>query len=122
MGHKTLIAPLVLSLTLALGCQAITDSNDSTPTVEELLTRVNSGDLNMLIELGTRYANGDGVSRDNVLAYKWFGLEAEFLNSEKRFQAQRMQQLLDGEMFRHQIAEANRLARLWKIKHPPTNN
>lgn len=122
MGHKTLIAPLVLSLTMALGCQTTTDSNDSTPTVEELLTRVNSGDFNMLFELGTRYANGDGVSRDNVLAYKWFGLAAEFLNDEKRFQAQRMQQLLDGEMFRHQIAEANRLARLWKIKHPPTNN
>ena len=122
MGHKTLIAPLVLSLTMALGCQTTTDSNDPAPTVEELLTRVNSGDHNMLFELGTRYANGDGVSRDNVLAYKWFGLAAEFLNDEKRFQAQRMQQLLDGEMFRHQIAEANRLARLWKIKHPPTNN
>ena len=122
MGHKTLIAPLILAATIASGCQTVTSPNDSTPTIEELLTRVNDGDLDILFELGTRYANGDGVSRDNVLAYKWFGLAAEFLNDERRFQAQRMQQLLDGEMFRHQIAEANRLAHLWKTEHQPANN
>lgn len=83
-------------------------------TIEELLERADQGDSDALFELGNRYADGDGVSRDNVLAYMWFELAAERLTTEEGYEARRMQLRLDPEMFRHQIAEAERLARLWK--------
>jgi hypothetical protein len=44
----------------------------------------------------------------------WYGLATELSTTEERYQAQRMQLTLDREMFRHQIAEAERLATLWK--------
>lgn len=106
------IVVLVSSLTDACGGGAVLDK--PRPTIEQLLERANNGDIDALFDLGNRYSNGDGIARDNVLAYKWFGLAAEFLNNEKRYQALRMQQLLDSEMFRHQIAEAERLGRIWK--------
>ena len=91
------------------------------PAIEKLLDRADQGDADALFDLGTRYANGDGVARDNVLAYMWFSLAAERLTTEEGYAARRMQQRLDPEMFRHQIAEAERLARIWKTRQrqPP---
>ncbi len=98
------------------GCLDDTRPDTARPTVDELLERAEQGDAQALFELGNRYVDGDGVARDNVLAYMWFGLAAERLTSEEGYEAGRMQQRLDPDMFRHQIAEAERLARIWKAR------
>ena len=46
----------------------------------------------------------------------WFGLAAERLTTEEGYEARRMQLRLDPDMFRHQITEAERLARIWKTR------
>ena len=111
------LRPAAIVLVVIAGGPACIDSpfrDAPPPTIEELLERAGQDDSDALFELGNRYANGDGVSRDNVLAYMWFGLAAERLTTEEGYEARRMQLRLDPEMFRHQIAEAERLARLWK--------
>ena len=89
------------------------------PAVDELIERAERGDAQALFELGNRHVDGDGVARDNVLAYMWFSLAAERLATEEGYEARRMQQRLDPDMFRHQIAEAERLARIWKARQEP---
>lgn len=101
-------------LAAAAGCFDGRGVDTPRPTVDELVERAERGDARALFELGNRYVDGDGVARDNVLAYMWFGLAAERLTSEEGYEARRMQRRLDPDMFRHQIAEAERLARLWK--------
>ena len=98
----------------AAGCLDGRGVDAPRPSVDELVERAERGDARALFELGNRYVDGDGVARDNVLAYMWFGLAAERLTSEEGYEARRMQRRLDPDMFRHQIAEAERLARLWK--------
>ena len=109
-------AVIVLAALSAAGC--LGDSRSDTPrtSVEELIERAAEGDAQALFELGNRHADGDGVARDNVLAYMWFGLAAERLTTEERYEARRMQLRLDPDMFRHQITEAERLARIWKAR------
>ena len=109
------IAALV-TVVAAAGCLDGSRADPPRPTVEELVERAERGDALALFELGNRYADGDGVSRDNVLAYMWFGLAAERLNTEEGYEARRMQLRLDPDMFRHQITEAERLARIWKAR------
>ena len=109
-------AVVVLAAALAAGCRGGPPADTPRPTVDELLERAGQGDAHALFELGNRYVDGDGVARDNVLAYMWFGLAAERLATGKGYEARRMQQRLDPDMFRHQIAEAERLARLWKAR------
>lgn len=100
----------------AAGCLDGRGPDAPRPSVDELVERAERGDARALFELGNRYVDGDGVARDNVLAYMWFGLAAERLTSEEGYEARRMQRRLDPDMFRHQIAEAERLARLWKTR------
>lgn len=114
--RATLSIVIVLAIFVS-ACSGGTSRGNTLPPVDELLKRANAGDADALFDLGTRYANGDGVARDNVLAYMWFGLAVEFLTTEERYRAQRMQLRLDTEMFRHQISEAERLARIWKAQH-----
>ena len=109
------IAALV-TVVAAAGCLDGSRADPPRPTVDELVERAERGDALALFELGNRYADGDGVSRDNVLAYMWFGLAAERLNTEEGYEARRMQLRLDPDMFRHQITESERLARIWKAR------
>ena len=98
------------------GCLDVPRTDTPRPTVDELIQRAERGDEQALFELGNRHVDGDGVARDNVLAYMWFSLAAERLTTEEGYEARRMQQRLDPDMFRHQIAEAERLARIWKAR------
>ena len=102
-------APLVHA-----ACSPDPHRSDTMLSLEELRHQARTGDNELLFDLGERYANGNGVARDNVVAYMWYGLATEFATTEERYQARRMQLALDREMFRHQIAEAERLATLWK--------
>ena len=107
-------AAIVLAAVVTAGCVDDPGGDATRPTVDELVERAEGGDAQALFELGNRYADGDGVARDNVLAYMWYGLAAERLTTEEGYEARRMQLRLDPDMFRHQITEAERLARLWK--------
>ncbi len=114
MPRLTVLGGAALVAIVVSGCGAGSADDASRPPVEELLERANGGDADALFNLGTRYAHGDGVARDNVTAYMWFLLAAEYSRTETRYQAERMQLVLDLEMFRHQIFEAERLARIWQ--------
>ena len=113
MRRLTLAATVALA---AAGCFDGSRADLPRPTVDELVERAERGDAMALFELGNRYADGDGVARDNVLAYMWFGLAAERLTTEEGYEARRMQLRLDPDMFRHQITESERLARIWKAR------
>lgn len=110
--------PVIVALVAAVAAGCLDDSRTDTtrPTVDELVERAESGDARALFELGNRFADGDGVARDNVLAYMWFELAAERLTTEEGYEARRMQLRLDPDMFRHQISEAERLARIWNAR------
>lgn len=110
------VAALVTLAAVSVGCLDGPRADPPRPTVDELVARAEGGDARALFELGNRYADGDGVARDNVLAYMWFGLAAERLNTEEGYEARRMQLRLDPDMFRHQITESDRLARIWKAR------
>ena len=110
----TVIALAVVAA--AAGCLDGPRTDTPRPTVDELIDRAERGDAQALFELGNRYVDGDGVARDNVLAYMWFDLAAERLTTEEGYEARRMQLRLDPDMFRHQISEAERLARIWKLR------
>ena len=109
-------AAIVLAAVVTAGCVDDPGGDTPRPTVDELVERAERGDAQALFELGNLYADGDGVARDNVLAYMWYGLAAERLTTEQGYEARRMQLRLDPDMFRHQITESERLARLWKAR------
>ena len=64
--------------------------------------------------LGGLYANGEGVSEDLVLAYMWYNLSAAQGNSFARWD----KIIVEQQMTREQIAEAQRLSREWIETHP----
>ena len=107
---------IALVAAVAAGCLDGSGTDTTRPTVDELVERAERGDAQSLFELGNRFADGDGVARDNVLAYMWFELAAERLTTEEGYEARRMQLRLDPDMFRHQISEAERLARIWNAR------
>ena len=60
------------------------------------------------------YANGDGVPKDLLFAYMWFNLSAAQGNET----AQSNNEIIEQQMTREQIAEAQRLSREWIEAHP----
>jgi TPR repeat protein len=63
------------------------------------------------------YANGQGVSRDDVQAYRWLDLAASKsppLETEKRKQALHYRDLVAARMNSTQIAKGQKLAREWR--------
>ena len=115
MRGPVIVALVAVVTAAAAGCRDGSRTDPPRPTADELVERAERGDARALFELGNRYMDGDGVARDNVLAYMWFGLAAERL-TEEGYEARRMQLRLDPDMFRHQITEAERLARIWKAR------
>jgi len=61
------------------------------------------------------YFWGTGVPEDYVLDYMWLNLAA----AQGYEEAQELKDLIEEEMTREQIAEAQRLSREWKEAHPP---
>ena len=110
---------IVVVLAVAGGCGDAPADALPSMTVAELTARAEEGDNDTLFELGWRYHAADGVGRDTISAFMWFVLAAEFDTTDERYQAERMQLVLDPDMFRHEIAEARRLAAIWKAEHRP---
>ena len=79
------------------------------------------GDALAQSELGAMYFNGQGVPRDDVLAYMWLDLAAaqgsqdapEGYDASLSFRRVHVAKF----MTREQIAEAQGLARVWTAKH-----
>jgi len=67
--------------------------------------------------VGSAYQFGRGVPEDDVLAYMWYNLAA---TQENR--ARLNKDLIEQQMTREQIAEAQRLSREWIEAHPPGGN
>lgn len=110
---------VVAAIVFAAGCGATWSSDETRPTVDELTARAEQGDNDALFDLATRFHTADGVQRDNITTYMWYALAEEFLTTEERYEAARMQLVLDPDMFRHEIDEAHRLARIWKSEFRP---
>ena len=66
-----------------------------------------------LFQLGLLYCSGRDVELSLVDAHKWFNLAALRGNHD----AKRYRQELSREMSKVQIAQAQRLAREWLVKH-----
>ena len=60
------------------------------------------------------YARGDGVPKDEVIAYMWRNLAA----AQGEEIAKKAREALEGMMTPAQIAEGQRLSREWKPKKP----
>jgi TPR repeat protein len=76
-------------------------------------TDARKGRTEALYNLGLAYSTGQGVGVDYVAAHKWFNLAAmKGIDDAKRWRAQ-----LSCEMSAGQIAEAQRQAREWLLKH-----
>jgi TPR repeat protein len=67
--------------------------------------------------VGSAYQFGRGVPEDDVLAYMWYNLAA---TQENR--ARLNKDIIEEQMTREQIAEAQRLTREWLEAHPPSGN
>ena len=65
--------------------------------------------------LGFMYDHGEGVPEDLVYAYLWFNLSAAQGNETARSN----KDIIEQQMTRGQIAEAQRLSREWIEAHPP---
>ena len=70
------------------------------------------GDAEAQYNLGVMYRDGKGVKQNSVAAYKWFGLAAGTGNAS----AKRQRDTLAATMSTAQVAEAQRLASLWRKK------
>jgi TPR repeat protein len=76
------------------------------------------GNAEAQYNLGTLYDNGEGVPEDHVLAYMWYNLAA----AQGHERAQDGKDLIEEDMTREQIAEAQRLSTEWLEAHPPGGN
>ncbi len=69
--------------------------------------------------LGTLYANGLGVERDDVQAHMWFNLAASQTRGHKtRRRLMRKRNRVAARLTPEQLAEAQRLAQEWQPKAP----
>ena len=64
--------------------------------------------------LGISYYNGEGVAEDNVQAYKWLHIASKRgIKGAAKDREDTAEVMTSGE-----IAEAQKLAREWMVKHP----
>jgi len=70
------------------------------------------------LNLGSAYNLGRGVPEDHVLAYMWANLSAAHGNEY----AEGNKNIVEQQMTRAQIAEAQRMSREWIAAHPPSGN
>ena len=68
------------------------------------------------LNLGSMYGSGQGVPKDDVLAYMWWNLAAAGANPGAHEKATKNREIVARKMTPTQIAEAQRLSREWKPK------
>jgi hypothetical protein len=69
--------------------------------------------------LGVRYANGQGVERDPVLAYQWFSLAAQGLLGKEAETARQARESIKTTLTPEQTARGEELVKTWRAKPEP---
>ncbi len=120
---KTLLFVLALAV-IPVGVDAqgtaVASCADISPSsaLEDVRTCAEQGDAGAQYNLGYMYGNGDGVPEDIVFAYMWWNLAA----AQGDEVAQENKDIIEQQMTRAQIAEAQRLSREWLEAYPPGGN
>jgi len=66
--------------------------------------------------LGVRYANGQGVDRDPVLAYQWFALAAQGLLGKEADTARQARDAIRSQLTPEQVARGDELVKAWRAR------
>ena len=108
---KTLTA-LCLGIVLLVGCGGVLGAEEAVSAAQILSWRkaAEQGDAHAQCNLGVCYVKGDGVAKDNVIAYMWYNLAAASGDEN----AKHNRKILEKMMTRDQITESERLSREWK--------
>ena len=85
---------------------------DYATALKEWRPLAEQGDAAAQYNLGVMYREGQGVPQDDVQAYLWMNLAA----AQGFEQAQKVRDLMARKMTPAQRADAQRLAREWKLK------
>ena len=80
--------------------------------LKEFRPLAEQGHTEARLNLGIMYSQGQGVSKDDVQAYKWYTLAA----GQGDDLAENFKDHLEKSMSLDELAEAQRLAREWKAK------
>ena len=81
--------------------------------IQRVQARAERGEAEAQYDLGLMYSTGQNVEQDYITAHKWFNLAA--LNGNNRAREERKE--LADMMSASEVAEAQRLAREWKLTH-----
>ena len=94
-------------------------SQDYAEAMKWFRKAADQGDADAQYSLGLMYAIGKGVPQDYVLAYMWLNLAStrdSAWEKEKRDKAKENRENLASKLTSAQVAEAQKLAREWKLK------
>ena len=94
-------------------------SQDYAEAMKWFRKAADQGDADSQYSLGLMYAIGKGVPQDYVLAYMWLNLAStrdSAWEKEKRDKAEENRKNLASKLTPAQIADAQKLAREWKLK------
>jgi len=89
-------------------------SEDDVEAVRWYRLAADQGEAAAQYNLGFMYELGEGVPADDVLAYMWWNLAA----AQGHENAQDNKDIIEQQMTRDQIAEAQRMSREWLEAHP----
>ena len=81
--------------------------------VDGVKKRAENGAADAQLNLGLMYSTGQHVPLDYISAHKWFNLAALNGNDQARLERKELAEVMSAA----DIAEAQRLAREWKIAH-----
>ena len=107
---------LILLFTIFLSIGSL--SAQSADDIKGYIERANKGDSEVQLRLGVIYYNGRGVPQDFVQAHMWTNLAA----TQGSEVGKKIRDSVEKSMTPQQIAQAQELARNWKIKKEPTWN
>jgi TPR repeat protein len=113
-GNASAIGLLGLLYSLGQGVP-----QDNAEALKWFKLAADKGISNSQLNLGLMYEHGRGVSQDYVLAHMWFNLvSVNTTTSQIRGIALAGRDAVAAKMTPNQIAEAQRLARVWMAAHP----
>ncbi len=88
-------------------------AEDDVEAVKWFRKAAEQGNAEAQLGLGVMYANGRGVPQNEVLAHRWWNLAG----AQGHTIARKNMELIANYMTKEQIADAQRMAREWQVKH-----
>src|SRR6516165_9492386 len=77
MRTNRLVFTLLLASSVAVVQLSAQQTNSDQKPIEEVKAKAEAGDAQSQVELGRRYHKGEGVTKDQVEAVKWYRKAAE---------------------------------------------